>query len=305
MYWRWCNVSVLFDCIIFRGVRTSYRLFYFLYTVLLEKHRVFGFFFSDWRIDGLSSPFCTIFVHGEQRQIKKRVIARGRKQLRGGTGRLCSWVHVSSSARSSGITELPREPSLSYSARLNSQSDFVFVLGCYLLSERCHVLSQASSHITHQPPLWVCPYFFLHSQPQLTALKRTQVLGNQKCCVSLKIINSPQKRSDSLFFFWWQVGFPEKRPFIVVVAITWTDKSSRGISLRFRDAKEHRYLFCSASDCMTGSWSVSHIEQGLQKNFFACLVSDSNLQTVHHKSCFWLQAWNPFKYKLVVFWYFK
>lgn len=172
-----------------------------------------------------------------------------------------------------------------------------------LLSERCHVLSQASSHIMHQPPLWECPYFFLHSQPQLSALKRTRVLGNEKCCVSLKkkiIINSPQKRSDSLFFFWWQVGFPEKRPLIVVVAITWTDGRSRRISLSFCDARNIITCFVQLLIVWQGL-DQCHILSKSYKKKNACLVLDMNLQTIHHKPRFWLQAWSPFRYKLVVF----
>lgn len=53
----------------------------------------------------------------------------------------------------------------------------------------------------------------------------------------LKNHQQPTKKDVTAFFFWWQVGFPEKRPFIVVVAITWIDKSLKSISLRFRDAR--------------------------------------------------------------------
>lgn len=169
----------VFNCIIFHTDHMSSDLFFF------AKPRVFGFFpwlTYRWPLQPSLYYFWPQWADTEG----KRAIAQGRKQPRGGTGQLCSWVHMSSSAWSWGITELPREPPLSYSARLNSQSDFVLVLGCYLLSEHCHVLSQASSHITHQPPLWGCPYFFLHSQPQLSAFKRTQVLSKEDCCVSFK-----------------------------------------------------------------------------------------------------------------------
>lgn len=119
-----------------------------------------------------------------------------------------------------------------------------------------------------------------------------------------KIINSPQKRSDSLFFG-WQVGFPKKHPFIVVVAITWRrDNSLRGISLRFWDARNIRTCFVQILIVWQGP-DQCHILSKAYKNVFVCLVLDSSLQTIHHKSCIWLQAWSPFKSKLVVFLCFK
>lgn len=152
-----------------------------------------------------------------------------------------------------------------------------------LLSERCHVLSQASSHIMHQPPLWECPYFFLHSQPQLSALKRTRVLGNEKCCVSLKKKNNHQQSTKTK----WQPFF-----FLMTGRLPWEASSycSRGNHMNRRAlethfikllrCKEHHYLFCSASDCMTGSWSVSYIEQVLQKKkCLSCFRHESSNHT--------------------------
>lgn len=249
-----------FNCIIFHNVHMSSCL---LIPFLCETQSFWLFLLWLTYRWPLQLSLYYFWPRWEDTEIK-RVIAKGSNQLRGGTGQLCSWVHVSSSAWSSGITALPCEPSLSYSLRLNSQSDFVLVLGCYLLSERCHVLSQASSHITHQPPLWECPYFFLHSQPQLSALKRTQVLGNEKCCVSLKKSSTGHKKK-------WQ-------PFFLMTGrLPWEAFShcSCGNHLNRQElerhfikilgCEEHHYLFCSACDCTTGSWSVSHVEQGLPK----------------------------------------
>lgn len=147
LYWHWCNIMALFNCIIFCSVHMSYRL----NTVPLQKPRVFGFFFLPWLTYRWPlQPLLYYFWPYRADTERKRAIARGRKQPRGGIGQLCSWVHVSSSAWRSGITELPRESSLTCSARLNSQSDFVFVRVCYLSAAMsCHRLPHTSciSHL--------------------------------------------------------------------------------------------------------------------------------------------------------------
>lgn len=136
----------VFNCIIFCSVHMSYCL---LIPFLCKTPSLWLFLLwltYRWPLQPLLYYFWPRWADTE----RKRAIARGSKQLSRGTGQLCSWVHASSSARSSGITALPRKPSLSYSVRLNSQSDFVFVLGCYLSTAMsCHRLPHTSciSHL--------------------------------------------------------------------------------------------------------------------------------------------------------------
>lgn len=111
---------------------------------------------------------------------RKRAIAKGRKQLRGGTGQLCSWVHVSSSARSSGITELPREPSLTYSARLNSQKwlcvctrllSAIWALPCPVTGFLTHHASATSLRMSLLFPLLAASAVSTQNEHKLSAMR--------------------------------------------------------------------------------------------------------------------------------------